>query len=166
MKRGRPPKIETNNFDINDLKAYIQENQKEHIPLETETSETETQTEPQTETNNYTYETDYEEIKDEQTQTQSNDDDADNNLADDGNNSDDDELPINELIKIDGKTLQMADVVISGILENSLNFIGIKKEIPLMTKDEARFFEKNIPPIKLQKNWKNIIMLYIFTKLK
>lgn len=159
MNKGRPPKIEPNNFNFSDLAGYFLENQKD----ETEFANT---TNDDTNLNSeYNHNTNYEAEKNQETQQ----DNTEYELVEETmeeTNEESDIIDLEGFIKIDANSIQMADVVLSSALESVFNFFGWEKEVQIMTRQEAKFFEKNLPSLRLKRNWKNIGLIYLFTKLK
>lgn len=142
MEKGRPPKTEVNNFDFNELELYYTDNQKkeENIPKDYENLNSEFGAEKEKD----------QELKYEITES----------------NEFDEYINLDGFISIDKNSIKMADLVISSALENLFKFIGFEKEVEAMSDVEVKFFEKNLPPLKIKRNWKNIIFIYLFTKLK
>lgn len=161
MMRGRPKKTEINNFDVAQIGQYFMENKKEENITEDNTAQN--QESPNEEVPNVEYIEDTPPPQSEIIEEHLSESKKKEILLEE---PEEDIIDLEGFIKVDANGIKMADVVVSSVLESIFNFMGWQKEVQLLSTAEVKFFEKNLPSLKIKKNWKNIIIIYLFSKLK
>lgn len=68
-------------------------------------------------------------------------------------------------ITLTEKDLIIADAVVSGLLESAFHFIGFKKNVEVLSYDEAKIIKKIMPDIEIEKSWKNFFIVYLTLKV-
>jgi len=58
-----------------------------------------------------------------------------------------------------------ADIIASAIIEGSLNFFGIKKDIKVMNMQEAEAIHQIMPEIRVKRSWEAFTIAYILLKI-
>jgi len=58
-----------------------------------------------------------------------------------------------------------ADIIASAIIEGSLNFFGIKKDVKVMNFQEAEALNQIMPEIKVKRSWEAFTIAYILLKI-
>jgi hypothetical protein len=58
-----------------------------------------------------------------------------------------------------------ADIIASAIIEGSLNFFGIKKDVKVMNFQEAEAIHQIMPEIKIKRSWEAFTIAYILLKI-
>lgn len=68
-------------------------------------------------------------------------------------------------ISLTEKDLILFDAVISGFLETIFHTIGINKDFPVISNEEARILKRVMPEIQVEKSWKNFFIVYLSIKI-
>lgn len=68
-------------------------------------------------------------------------------------------------INLTEKDLIIADAVVSGLLESAFHFIGFKKNVEVLSYEEAKIIKKIMPDIEIEKSWKNFFIVYLTLKV-
>lgn len=58
-----------------------------------------------------------------------------------------------------------ADIIASAIIEGSLNFFGIQKDVKVMNMQEAEAIHQIMPVIKVKRSWEAFTIAYILLKI-
>jgi len=58
-----------------------------------------------------------------------------------------------------------ADIIASAIIEGSLNFFGIQKDVKVMNFQEAEAIHQIMPEIKVKRSWEAFTIAYILLKI-
>jgi hypothetical protein len=58
-----------------------------------------------------------------------------------------------------------ADIIASAIIEGSLNFFGIEKDVKVMNMQEAEAIHQIMPEIKVKRSWEAFTIAYILLKI-